>query len=182
MGESSSIADDPKHAMTARYLYEHFFLAHLSVPRDGSGRGGRVLRARAVDDTAGRADLESIVATVRPYDDPGVSTAFYYRFRKIHSTIVYKTHMVVEFDDETPGSRGIADLFIETGMARGAPRAWRSTTEARREPIRDLRADSAASPAISFCSTTPSTIIRTFIRGPVCKGQIALNVITTISG
>ena len=38
--------------MTARYLYEHFFLAHVNFPQS---RAARVLRAGALDDAAGPA-------------------------------------------------------------------------------------------------------------------------------
>ena len=52
-----------------------------------------------------------VLPTVRPYD-PVDADAFYYRFRKIHSTIVHKTHLVVELDDSRLAR--IRELFIDT--------------------------------------------------------------------
>ena len=97
---------DAKHAMTARYLYEHFFLAHLNFSKGDPSEFFRLVRS--VDPPG--TPISSVVATVRPYDNPEVDR-FYYRFQKIHSTIVYKTHMVVEFDDATLAR--YQELFIE---------------------------------------------------------------------
>ena len=97
--------DDPKHAMSARYLYEHFFLAHLRFSDVDSDEFFELIRS-----TTPPGEAANEIATVRPYDDPGVER-FYYRFRKIHSTIVHKTHMVVELN----GERFVRyqELFIE---------------------------------------------------------------------
>ncbi|MBL0275203.1 MAG: fatty acid cis/trans isomerase [Anaeromyxobacter sp.] len=59
--------------------------------------------------TAPGAPLD-LVATVRPYDDPGTARV-YYRFRKIHSTIAQKSHMVYELDDAR--LRRLRELFLE---------------------------------------------------------------------
>ncbi len=96
---------DPKHAMTARYLYEHLFLAHLRFSETDSGEFFELVRS-----TTPPGEPIAVIATVRPYDDPGVDRV-YYRFRKIHSTIVHKTHMVVELDDARLAR--YRELFIE---------------------------------------------------------------------
>ena len=83
---------DPKYKMTARYLYEHLFLAHISF-ETGSNEFYELVRS-----TTGPGQDIAIIATVRPYDDPQTDQ-FYYRFRKIYSTIVYKTHMVFSMGD-----------------------------------------------------------------------------------
>ena len=84
--------DDAKHAITARYLYEHLFLAHLKFGTP-TNEFYELVRSK----TAPGQPLD-LIATVRPYDTPG-TPRFYYRFRKIHSTIVFKTHMVFTLDD-----------------------------------------------------------------------------------
>jgi hypothetical protein len=159
--------DDAKHALTARYLYEHFFLAHVSFAGVAPTEFYELVRS-----TTPPGDLISVIATVRPYDDPGVETV-YYRFRRIHSTLVYKTHMVVEFGDERLAR--YRELFIEP--------EWLET------PHRVGTGDRAgANPFLVYAQIPPISryrfllddseyFIRTFIRGPVCKGQIALNVI-----
>jgi len=103
--ESFLNRDDPKYALTARYLFEHFFLAHLRFTTANTDEFFRLVRS-----TTPPGQPIATIATVRPYDDPGAEP-FYYRFEKIHSTIVYKTHIVVEFDDRTLAR--YRELFIE---------------------------------------------------------------------
>ena len=158
--------DDAKHAMTARYLYEHLFLAHISF-----GAGSTVFFELVRSKTAPGKPID-LIATVRPYDSPG-NGPMYYRFRKIHSTIVNKTHMVF-ICDEAQLAR-IKELFIQP--------AWLQT------PCRgDYDPKTSANPFQSFEQIPPRSryqflldnahyIIMTFIHGPVCKGQVALNVI-----
>jgi hypothetical protein len=160
-------ADDPKHALTARYLYEHFFLAHVRFAETHSNEFFRLVRSRTPT-----GQPIAPIATVRPYDNPGIER-FYYRFEKIHSTIVFKTHIVVEFSDRTLAR--YHELFIDS--------EWL-------EPPHRMAFDdeSGANPFLIYAQIPPRVryqflldhseyMIRTFIRGPVCKGQIALNVI-----
>jgi len=158
---------DPKHALTARYLYEHFFLAHIRFVEADSGAFFELVRST----TPPGRPIE-VIASVRPYDDPG-DAPFFYRFRKIHSTIVHKTHMVVGFGDETLAR--YAELFIEP--------AWLETPH-----LMPYDEALGANPFVIYAQIPPRAryeflldhseyMIRTFIRGPVCKGQIALNVI-----
>jgi len=113
-----------------------------------------------------------LVATVRPYDNPQADKV-YYRFRRIHSTIVYKTHMVFTLDDAE--MTRLRQLFIEPD--------WQ-------EPPHSIGYDreKSANPFVAFSQIPVRSryqflldhahyIIKTFIRGPVCRGQIALNVI-----
>jgi hypothetical protein len=154
-----------KHVMTARYLYEHLFLAHI---RFGSSSTAFYELVRS---STPPGQPIQIIATVRPYDDPGEE--LYYRFRKIHSTIVYKTHMVFTLDDAALAR--YHELFINP--------EWL-------EPPRVMSYDKhdSADPFFTFEQIPPRSryqflldnahyIIMTFIRGPVCKGQVALNVI-----
>jgi hypothetical protein len=158
---------DAKHALTARYLYEHFFLAHVNFPKTGPGEFFALVRSA----TPPGQDI-AVIATVRPTDDPGAAP-FYYRFRKLHSAIVHKTHMVVEFDDATLAR--LRELFIDTPWLMDPHRV-------------ETNAETEANPFLVYAQIPPRVryqfmldhseyILRTFIRGPVCKGQIALNVI-----
>ena len=165
--ESFLNQEDAKHAMTARYLYEHFFLAHLRFKASAPLEFFELVRSTTPPGTP-----ISVIATRRPYDDPGVPN-FFYRFRKIHSTIVYKTHMVVEFDDVTLArlKRSFIDIpwleephWVEHNEVEGS------------NPILVYQQIPPAT-RYQFLLDNAEYIIRTFIRGPVCKGQIALNVI-----
>ena len=158
--------DDAKHAMTARYLYEHLFLAHLKFDTP-TYEYYELVRSKTPP-----GDPIDLIATVRPYDDPGVQR-FYYRFRKIHSTIVHKTHMVFNLD------AGKMDRFMELFIQP----EWLQPPH----PV-GYDAKMSANPFVAFEQIPPRSryqflldnaqyIIMTFIHGPVCKGQIALNVI-----
>jgi hypothetical protein len=158
---------DAKHAMTARYVYEHFFLAHIHFT-DGGGREFYEL----VRSTTPPGQPIALIATRRPYDNPGVES-IYYRFRRIHSTIVFKTHIVVEFGDERLAR--YQDLFIDTEWVE-TPHVVALGDESGANPFLVY----GQIPALSryrFMLDDSEYFIRTFIRGPVCKGQIALDVI-----
>lgn len=157
---------NPKYAMTARYLYEHLFLAHINFGNN-TDAFFELLRS-----TTPPGQPVKIIDTVRPYDDPGVKT-FYYRFRKIHSTIVHKTHMVFILDEAK--RERIEELFIRP--------QWLEKPHLTGYEVKD-----SANPFVSFGQIPPRAryqflldnaryIIMTFIRGPVCRGQVALNVI-----
>jgi hypothetical protein len=158
---------DPKHAMTARYLYEHFFLAHLLFTESGSGDFFEL--ARSSTPTGEPID---VIATVRPYDDPGVDRVFY-RFRKIHSTIVHKTHMAVELDDARMAR--YRELFIDPEWL-SPPRILPHSEVVDANPF-VVYAQIPPSARYGFLLEHSAYIIKTFMQGPVCKGQIALNVI-----
>jgi hypothetical protein len=158
--------DDAKHAMTARYLFEHLFLAHIKF---GTNTFEYYELVRSKTPSGEPIDL---VATVRPYDDPGVER-IYYRFRKIHSTIVHKTHIVFDLDDAK--LERIKELFIKPQWLQ------RPHTVGYDQKM-------SANPFVTFEQIPPRSryqflldnahyIIMTFIHGPVCKGQIALNVL-----
>jgi len=157
---------DPKHSISARYLYEHFFLAHISF-NASPDEFYKLVRSYAP-----YPKKIKVIPTLRPFDDPKVKN-FYYRFEKIHSTIVHKTHMVIDFNDEK--LKRFRELFIEPKWIQ--------------EPhYIDYEVKMSANPFIAFYQIPAKSryqflldnshyIVMTFIRGPVCRGQMALNVI-----
>lgn len=158
--------EGPKHAMTARYIYEHLFLAHVRFGQSTS-EFYELVRSR----TAPGTPLD-LVATVRPYDDPGAPRV-YYRFRKIHSTIVQKTHMVYELDDAR--MRRYQELFLEPEWLQ-QPHLEGYDPKVSANPFKAFEQIPPRS-RYAFLLDSAHYIIMTFIQGPVCKGQIALNVI-----
>lgn len=157
---------DAKHVMTARYLYEHLFIAHLYFPT-APKEFFELVRST----TAAPEPIE-VIPSIRPFDAPDVAK-FYYRIRKIHSTIVHKTHIVFEMGDDKYAR--VNELFIDT--------PW-----PEKPHVMDYDSVRSANPFLTFAQMPPKSryqflldnseyITRTFIRGPVCKGQIALNVI-----
>jgi len=157
---------DPKHQMTARYLYEHYFLAHLNFNKDPK-EFYRLVRSS----TPPEEDINEI-ATIRPYDDPKVKK-FYYRIQKIHSTIVHKTHIVVDVSDD--GLNRIKRDFIDTPWLE-KPHLMSYDEKLSANPFITY-AQIPTKVRYNFLLSDSEYFIRTFIRGPVCKGQIALNVI-----
>ena len=158
--------EDAKHIMSARYIYEHLFLAHIAF-EGASGEFFELVRSKTPS-----PDAIDIIATIRPYDDPEVDK-FYYRFRKIHSTIVHKTHIV--YDMSYKKLQRYRELFIEpewneTPFVVGYKQLYNT------DPFRVFEQIPASS-RYEFLLDDSEYVIRTFIRGPVCKGQIALNVI-----
>ena len=153
-----------KNQVSARYIYEHLFLAHISFDKN-SNNFFELVRAK------NKTGPVQIIATRFPYDK--IEDDFYYRFRLIKSTIVHKTHMVYEMNDEK--LKRYNELFIKP--------KW---IEKPYMPPYDSRISTNALktfkqiPSISryqFLLDDIHYVIMTYIRGPVCKGQIALNVI-----
>jgi hypothetical protein len=135
----------------------------------GSGYG-QFLRAGALQHAAGGPDPIRIIATVRPNDDPG--EALYYRLRKVDSTIVHKTHMAYPLDEERMARFEALFLAPDWDVA--------ALPDYSRENAINPFATFAAIPAPAryrFMLDSSEFFVRNFIRGPVCAGQVATNVI-----
>ncbi|MDX1692213.1 MAG: fatty acid cis/trans isomerase [Ketobacteraceae bacterium] len=156
---------DKRHQLVARYLYEHLFLAHLYFRGDKTNQYFRVVRSRT------RAPEAIVpVATVKPYGDP--EGEFFYRLRPQTNTIVHKTHIIYELSD-TRMAR-FQELFLSG--------EWELETlpgysyEFASNPFLTFSAIPARS-RYQFMLDNAEYFVRTFIRGPVCRGQIATDVI-----
>ncbi len=153
---------DIKHQISARYIYEHLFLAHIKF-EDSDGFYELI---RSYD----KQGLNPI-NTRLPYGKP--KKEFYYILRKINSTIVHKTHMVYKVDSNT--IKRYEELFIKSKWSK-AP------SKISYEPLISANPLTAfeqipLEARYNFLLDDIKYFIMTFIRGPVCKGQIALNVI-----
>ncbi|MBU0729802.1 MAG: fatty acid cis/trans isomerase, partial [Proteobacteria bacterium] len=157
----------PKMITTARYLYEHLFLAHIhfdEIPGDYF----LLVRSR----TPWPAPIDEI-PTVKPYDDPGVPQ-FYYRFQKIHSTIVFKTHILYRLND-TRMDR-YRKLFLDSEWQNNEIIVPSYEPDSSANPFRTFQQIPARS-RYQFLLDDSQYFFMSFIRGPVCTGQLALNVI-----
>lgn len=158
-------AQDPKTVTMARYLYEHLFLAHIyfdEIPGDYY----YLVRSR----TPWPQEIDEI-ATRKPYDNPG--PALYYRFRKIHATLVHKTHILYGLSADKMGR--FQDLFLGVDWdGEVVPPVYES--EIGSNPFQAFRQIPARS-RYQFLLDDAHYFVMSFIRGPVCKGQVALNVI-----
>ena len=159
--------DDAKHKLTARYLYEHYILAHLNfeiAPNEFY---------TLVRSSTPSGEKIDVIATLRAYDDPKVEK-FYYRFEKIYSTIVHKTHIVLELDDHK--LERIKELFIDLPWLEEPHLVGYDDSKLNANPFLVFAQIPPAS-RYQFMLDASEYFVRTFIRSPSCRGQIALNVI-----
>ncbi len=155
-----------KHRLVSRYIYEHLFHAHIHFKDAPINEFYRLVRSKT---PSGKTIDE--IATLRPYDDPG-KAAFYYRLLRYTPTIVAKFHIVYEFSDER--MQRYQQLFIDPDYSVNALPSY--AAEITSNPFKVY----AAIPPDSryrFLLDESRFFIEGFIKGPVCRGQIALNVI-----
>ncbi|MFD2230131.1 fatty acid cis/trans isomerase [Alkalimarinus sediminis] len=155
-----------KQQLTSRYIYEHLFLGHLHFEKGAEREFFKLVRSYT---PPGEAIDE--IATVRPYDDPETDRV-YYRLRPIKSTIVDKTHLVYTLNDQR--MERFKTLFLEPDY--------------NVESLPSYDPEKASNPFITFAAIPANSryqflldeaqyFIGGFIKSPVCRGQIALNVI-----
>ena len=154
-----------KNQLVSRYLYEHFFLAHLYFDNLQSKNFFELVRSSTPPGKPIR-----IIPTVRPNDDPG--QPFHYRLRKIDSTIVHKTHITYPLNEQRQAR--LQSLFLDSD--------WELAQLPDYSPSGALNpfATFSAIPArarYQFMLDSAQYFVMTFIRGPVCRGQVATDVI-----
>ena len=159
-------ASDIKHKVTARYLYEHLYLGHIYFDKSDK-EFYQLVRSY----TPPGYPVE-VIPTLRVFDSTGVNN-FYYRLMKIRSTIVHKTHMTFKFDDEVLAR--FNELFIKPKWVT-EPTLIPYSNEVGANPLMAFKQIPAVS-RYQFLLDNVHYIIMNFIRGPVCRGQMALNVI-----
>lgn len=80
-------ADSLKAQLMSRYLYEHLFLGQLLFERDDRRQVLRIVRSATPP-----GQPVQLIATRRPYDDPGLARVFY-RLQPERETLLAKTYM-----------------------------------------------------------------------------------------
>ncbi|ELK2034257.1 fatty acid cis/trans isomerase [Vibrio vulnificus] len=156
-----------KNQLAARYIYEHLFLSHLYFSElEWEPRFFTMVRSS----TPPGEPVQRIV-TRRPYDDPGVERV-YYRIIPEQGTIVDKTHMPFALN-----SQRMKDW-----------KAWFIDADYVVEQLPSYDPEIAANPMSAFIDLpvkarfkfmldNAQNTIMAYIKGPVCRGQLALNVI-----
>ncbi|MCW3148051.1 fatty acid cis/trans isomerase [Stutzerimonas stutzeri] len=158
-------APGAREALVSRWLYEHLFLAHLYFEGEGGGHFFQLVRSRTPS-----GEPVDPIATRRPNEDPG--THFHYRLRPISDVIVHKTH--ITYPLSAARLERVRQLFFSGD--------WRA------DAVPGYGAAHRANPFLTFQAIPPQAryqfmldnaeyFVRTFIRGPVCRGQIATDVI-----
>lgn len=155
-----------KEQLFARYAYEHLFLAHLFFDDNGSREYFKLIRSSTPPGQAA-----SDVATRRPVDDPGVARV-YYRLVPERESIVAKTHMPYRLDDKRMARW--RSLFLQPDYAVDKLPGYDAQTAAN--PFKTFEALPVFA-RYSFMLDEAEFTIMGFIKGPVCRGQMALDVI-----
>ncbi|HKU37065.1 MAG TPA: fatty acid cis/trans isomerase, partial [Polyangiales bacterium] len=156
----------PKQKLASRYLYEHLFLGSLYFKGLDERSFFRLVRSRT---PSGYAIDE--IPTRRPFEDPGQGP-FYYRLAPRVGTLLAKTHMPYALDAARLAR--FRELFLEPNYDPGELPSY--ALEVASNPLRSF----AALPITSryrFLLDDAEFFMMGFIKGPVCRGQVALNVI-----
>ncbi len=155
-----------KEMLVSRYIYEHLFNARIHFDALPDREFYRMVRSKT---PPGENAVE--INTVRPYDDPGVDQ-FWYRFQKVESVIVAKDHTVYPLNDQKMDR--YRDLFLKDDYEVKSLPSYEPKIASN--PLKTF-ADLPAEARYRFLLDDARYIVMGFIKGPVCRGQIALNVI-----
>ncbi|PHN24277.1 fatty acid cis/trans isomerase [Pseudomonas sp. ICMP 460] len=154
-----------RESLVARWLYEHLYLAHIYFENGEPGHFFQWVRSR----TPSGQPID-LIATRRPNDDPG--TQVYYRLWPVQGVIVHKTHITYPFSAEKMAR--IKQLFYAGDWQVSALPGYGPGHRAN--PFETFEAIPAKA-RYQFMLDNAEYFVRTFIRGPVCRGQIATDVI-----
>lgn len=154
-----------KQQLVFRYIYEHLFIGHIHFKGHPDTEFFHLVRSR----TAPGQPVEEL-KTVLPYDDPGGS--FYYRLRPVIETIVDKTHFVYELSDQK--MQRYDELFFKPDYQVMSLPSYRAEVAAN--PFKAF-VDLPLVSRHQFLLDDAQYFVSGFIKGPVCRGQIALDSI-----
>lgn len=154
-----------REQLLARWLYEHLFLAHMYFENVSGSQFFELVRSSTAPDQP-----LIVIPTAQPNDDP--QGRVYYRFRPVQGAIVHKTHLTFAL---SPGRLArIQSLFFSS---RWKVKKLPGYSESERaNPFITFSALPARA-RYQFMLDSAEYFTRTFIRGPVCRGQIATDVI-----
>lgn len=155
-----------KYQLMGRYLFEHLFLASLYFSDIPDSPWLRLVRSKTPP-----GEAVQIISTRRPYDDPGVERV-YYRFQVSNETRVQKTHLSYALNKEKFAL--FARLFIDNKQK--VSRLPSYDAEQSANPFITYR-DIPVNSRYRFLLDEAKYFVGGFIKGPVCRGQLALNVI-----
>lgn len=158
--------DSLKARLASRYIYEHLFYGNLYFSELPAGEYFHLVRSSTPP-----GQPIAVIATRRPYDDPGVARV-YYRLQHDESTVLAKSHLPYALN----GTRleRWQHWFIDAAYTVTALPGY--TPDIASNPFVAFR-DLPANSRYRFMLDEAQFIIEGFIKGPVCRGQIALNVI-----
>ncbi|AZC31926.1 cis/trans isomerase [Pseudomonas chlororaphis subsp. piscium] len=158
-------APGARESLVARWLFEHWFLAHIYFEGGEPGHFFQWVRSR----TPSGQPID-LINTRRPNDDPG--TQVYYRLWPVQGVIVHKTH--ITYPLSAAKMARVKTLFYSGDYQVTALPGYGPGRRAN--PFETFEAIPAKA-RYQFMLDNAEYFVRTFIRGPVCRGQIATDVI-----
>jgi hypothetical protein len=158
--------DSHKERLMGRYLYEHLYLGHLYFEVDAQHRPFRLVRSAV---PSGRPAVP--IATRRPYDDPGVPRV-YYRLEPERETLLAKTHMPYALS--AARMEKFRTWFLAPAYTVSAQPSYAAETASN--PFVTFR-DLPLNGRYRFLLDEAEFFVMNFIKGPVCRGQLAVDVI-----
>lgn len=154
-----------REQLVARWLYEHLFLAHLYFQDIEGSHFFELVRSHTPP-----GQPIDLIATPQPNDAPG--GPLYYRLRPVQGVIVHKTH--ITYPLSAAKIARIQELFFSTSWTVDALPGY--SEPERANPFTTFAAIPARA-RYQFMLDNAEYFVRTFIRGPVCRGNIATDVI-----
>ncbi len=168
--------DSLKYQLSSRYIYEHLFLANiyfssqpLFTQQTESERPKHYFKL--VRSSTPAPEAIKVIATRRPYDDPKVNRV-YYRLKPVNETIVAKAHLPYAFNEQRLD--WVKKLFIDPQYTVEKLPSYENKVTAN--PLATFK-DIPMKSRYRFMLEEAEFTIMGYIKGPVCRGQVALNVI-----
>jgi hypothetical protein len=156
-----------KQQLMARYMYEHLFIGDLYFSDLGdNGNYYTLVRSRTPP-----GQPIDVIATRRPYDDPGTAQV-YYRLQPLRTAVLDKRHMPYALN--AARMQRWQELFLDPEYQVTALPSYR--LEVASNPFIAYR-QLPQTARYKFMLDEAQFTIMGFIKGPVCRGQVALNVI-----
>jgi len=158
--------DSLKQQLVSRYLYEHLYIANLYFADLEPAQFFKLVRSSTPP-----GEQVKLIATRRPYNDPGVERVFY-RMQPVLDSITAKSHLPYALDASR--MKRWRELFLTPEYEVARLPSFENNNASN--PFRTFR-DLPVTARYRFLLDDARYTIATFIKGPVCRGSVALNVI-----
>jgi hypothetical protein len=112
-----------------------------------------------------------VIATRRPFDDPGPQP-FYYRLQPLPTSVLAKTH--IPYPLSAARKQRYTELFLDAPYEISALPTYKPDVASN--PFIAFR-DLPVTTRYKFMLDDAGVFVAEFIKGPVCRGQVALDVI-----
>ncbi len=166
--------NDNKSRLVIRYIYEHLFVADLFFEGAEEVRYFKLVRSL----TPPGVPIK-VIATRRPYEDPMLDPKIkqlvkrvYYRLQAINQTVVAKNHIPYALTDKRLAR--IKALFFEPSYEVTSLPGY--ALELASNPFAVFK-QLPVEARYQFMLEQAEFTIQGFMKGTVCRGQVALNVI-----